>query len=114
MPVFTVRSGSKDTLPKLKVGDLIDFFEDDDNTYSVKACDERFVICTCPHETMDTVWYTIIDFERDVRGETNLVFNLYDFTDQAKIDECLRDLQNGEIEVSSRRCIDLDIWKITN
>ncbi len=52
--------------------------------YGVQASDMRFAVCTKPHNliksltdpTRRTVWYTIIDFEEDVRGPENLVFGM--------------------------------------
>jgi hypothetical protein len=95
----------------ITVGTEIEFLEADE-IYTVKAMDERFVICTAPCPEQETVYYTIIDRERDVRGTNNLVFNTYDYSSQADIDECLRDLQSGEIEVTYRNCVDLFITDV--
>lgn len=94
----------------LKVGDKIKFASEK-RKYTVKAKDDRYLICTKPFNVQKTVLYTIIDLERLVRGINNMVFNSYDYTIQEDIDECLVDLQqhNNGLEVSHRNCIKLDI-----
>ncbi|HEX7313274.1 MAG TPA: hypothetical protein VF297_05110 [Pyrinomonadaceae bacterium] len=95
---------------KLSVGAKVKF-EAEKGPYTVKACSERYAICTKPFNPKRTVIYTIVDFERDVRGRNNLVFNVYDYAAQADIDKCLRDLEDPQsvVEVSHRNCVDLDI-----
>jgi len=84
-------------------------FEAEKGAYTVKARSERFAICTKPFNPKRTVIYTIVDFERDVRGANNLIFNIYDYAKQEDIDACLRDLEAGNVEVSYRNCVELDI-----
>jgi hypothetical protein len=94
----------------IKVGDKIKF-KLEKQRYVVKAKDDRYLICTKPFNPKNTVLYTIVDLERFVRGCNNQVFNIYDYTNQDDIDECLIDLQvqNSCLEVSYRNCIPLDI-----
>jgi len=99
--------------PLLAVGSRVKF-EGEKGPYVVKARGERFAICTKPFNPKRTVIYTIIDFERDVRGTNNLIFNIYDYAVQKDVDACLRDLEAGEVEVSYRNYVELDIeigWK---
>lgn len=93
---------------QLAVGDKVKF-EAEKGAYTVKARSARFAICTKPFNLKRTVIYTIVDFERDVRGTNNLVFNVYDYAKQEDVDACLRDLEAGEVEVSYRNCVELDI-----
>ena len=75
-------------------------------TYTVRARDKRYIICTRPYK--DTVWYFIIDLKLGVRGPDNMIFCSGYETDE----DCakrLKELQNGEISVSGRNSIKLDI-----
>jgi S-adenosylmethionine:tRNA-ribosyltransferase-isomerase (queuine synthetase) len=94
----------------LKVGDKIKF-ESEKHKYTVKAKNDRYLICTKPFNLQKTVLYTIVDLERLVRGTNNMVFNPYDYADQKDIDKCLEDLQNHSngLEVTYRNCVWLDV-----
>jgi hypothetical protein len=92
----------------LKVNDKIKFTSEKQK-YTVKAKSDKFIICTKPFNLKKTCLYTIVDLDRLVRGPNNLVFNNYDYMVQDDINECLKDLECGEIEVSHRRSIKLDI-----
>jgi len=58
---------------KLQVGSKIKF-SDEHGRYTVQASNERFAICTKPFNFRHTVFYTIIDFQENIRGPENLVF----------------------------------------
>jgi hypothetical protein len=90
------------------VGDKIKFLSEKQR-YTVKAKSDRYLICTKPFNAKKTCLYSIIDLERMVRGTNNLIFNAYDYMDQERIDECLSDLVSGDIEVSHRNCLLLDV-----
>ena len=92
----------------LKVGDKVKF-KSEKQKYTVKATSNRFLICTKPYNPKKTVIYIIIDLKRLVRGANDRVFNPYDYMIQEDIDECLDDLVSGEIGVSHRNCVKLDI-----
>lgn len=92
----------------LKAGDKIKF-QNEKHKYTIKAKSDRYLICTKPFNLQKTCLYTIIDLDRLVRGTNNLVFNAYDYMVQEHIDECLKDLETGEIEVTHRNCILLDV-----
>ena len=99
----------------LKVGDKIKF-KSEKQRYTVKAKSDRYLICTKPFNPQKTVLYTIVDLKRLVRGPNNLVFNMYDYTVQEDIDECLKklvgDKKNNDmdaLEVSHRHGIQLDV-----
>jgi hypothetical protein len=100
-------------LHALKVGDKI-WFEDEKQGYTVKACDDRYAICTKPFNPLKTVLYTIVDFKEGIRGRNNLIFNIYDYKKQEDIDECLKDL-NAEVDptrVSHRHHVALVVTKV--
>lgn len=88
------------------------FFESEKRPYTVRAYDERYVICTKPFNPKRTVLYTILDLKQQVRGTNNLVFNSYNYAIQEDIERCLKDLQCGMIEVSHRNRIALDIKQV--
>lgn len=92
----------------LKVGDKVKF-TGEKQRYTIKARSDRFIICTKPFNLKKTCLYTIIDLDRMVRGTNDRVFNPYDYMIQEDIDDCLNDLVSGEIEVSYRNCVPLDI-----
>ena len=92
---------------KVKVGDKV-YIPTEKRPYTVRARDDRYVICTKPFNPKHTVLYFIIDLVDKWRGPDDRLFCMGYETD----DECaerLAELQNGEIEVSSRRGIPLDI-----
>ena len=97
-----------DYCQNLKVGDKIKFVPEKQK-YTVKAKSERYLICTKPFNPKKTVLYTIVDLKRLVRGTNNRVFNPYDYAVQKDIDECLRDLESEQIEVTHRNCVKLDV-----
>lgn len=94
----------------LKVGDKIKFISEKQR-YTIKAKDDRYIICTKPFNIKKTVLYTIIDLKRYVRGANNMVFNPYDYSTQEDINTCLIDLQyhNHGLEVTHRNSIMLDV-----
>lgn len=94
----------------LDVGDRVKFREEK-LAYTVQAADARFAVCTKPFNARHTVLYTIIDFERKVRGTENLVFCM-GFETRELCEEALSRLQVGESEVSHRNYLPLGIEKV--
>lgn len=94
----------------MKIGDKI-YFESEKRPYTIKACNSRYLICTKPFNLKHTVLYTIVDLDKNIRSTNNLVFNIYDYTNQNDIDQCLKDLtdENHVCGLSRRNKIDLDI-----
>lgn len=90
---------------KVNVGDSV-YIPDEDETYTVRARDDNFIICTRPYE--DTVAYFIIDLEEKRRGPDNIVFGSGYETDE-QCEDRLKELQTDEIEISMRYGINLDI-----
>ena len=84
------------------------WFDSERQGYTVRASNAAFVILTKPFNIDKTVLYTIIDWELGIRGPSNLIFNIGVETDEECL-ELLDMLTNGETEVSSRRCVELNI-----
>jgi len=89
------------------------FIKNEKRPYRVRACDERFAICTKPYNPQRTVLYFIIDKKNNVRGTENLIFGM-GFESDKDCEEALDRLQNGESEVSYRNRVPLDIARVVN
>ena len=80
----------------------------DKRPYTVKARDNRYIICTKPFNLKHTVLYFIIDLKDKWRAPDDRVFcSGYDTDEQCQ--EQLKKLQSGEIKLSWRRGVPLDI-----
>ena len=98
---------------QIEKGDKV-YFLSQKSPMTVKARSGRYAICTEPFYRQKTVYYSILDFEAQWKAPNDLVFNVYDYEDQASIDESLRDLMAGKYELSQRRGMVLDIdWERT-
>lgn len=92
---------------KVVVGDKV-YIPTDKRPYTVKARDERYIICTKPFNARHTVLYFIIDLVKKWRAPDNMIFCFgYETDEQCR--ERLKELQTGKIELSRRRGIPLDI-----
>lgn len=87
------------------------WFAGEKKPYRVRACDERFSVCTKPMNLLKTVMYTIVDLGRGIRGTENLVFCM-GFEDDEDCNDALKRLQSGESEVSRRNFVALDIVRL--
>ena len=99
---------------KLNKDDRV-WFSTNKKSFKVRECNDRFAICTQPFNLQPkTVLYTIIDFDRNVRGEDNLIFSVYDYYSDEDCKQAMEDLISGEIEVSYKRNKNtiLDIVKV--
>jgi hypothetical protein len=96
---------------KIKIGDKIKFTEEKQR-YTVQAMSKRFIICTKPMNAHKTVLYTILDFTLLIRNKDNLVFGIYDYAKKADCESALESLISGEMGVSRRGCIDINIERI--
>jgi len=95
----------------IKVNDKV-YFKSEKASYTVKAFDGRYAICTKPYNFKRTVMYTIVDFKEDIRSTNDLVFNIYDYKVQDDINKCLRDIKSGELKLSKRNSVKNDIVKV--
>lgn len=91
-----------------KVGDKIKFVEEK-KPYTIRACNDRYLICAKPFNLKHTVLYSIVDLQEGIRGRNWWVFNIYEYMDDADCKQCLDDLVSGECEISRRYRIKLNI-----
>ena len=92
---------------KVKVGDKV-YVPNEKKPYRVRARDDRYIICTKPFNPQHTALYFIIDLSDKWRAPDNMIFCSGYETDE-DCQERLKELQDGEIELSRRRGIPLDI-----
>lgn len=92
---------------KVKVGDKV-YVPNEKKPYRVRARDDRYIICTKPFNPQHTVLYFIVDLEYKWRAPDNMIFCRGYETDK-DCQKRLIELQSGEIELSRRRGIPLDI-----
>jgi hypothetical protein len=92
----------------LTKGQLVRFAEEK-RPYRVKAANERFAVCTKPYP--GSCLYTIIDFEKQIRGTENLIFCM-GFTTAELCEEALERLTTGETKVSHRNRCELNIVEV--
>ena len=92
---------------KVKIGDKV-YVPNEKKPYKVRARDERYIICTKPFNPQHTVLYFIVDLVDRWRAPDNMIFCSGYETDK-DCQERLAELQSGEIELSRRRGIPLDI-----
>lgn len=92
---------------KVKIGDEI-YIPTEKKPYTVKARDNRYIICTKPFNLQQTVLYFIIDLEEKWRAPDDRLFCSGYETNE----DCwkrLKELQSGNIGLSFRRGVELDI-----
>lgn len=92
---------------RVEVGDKV-YIPNEKKPYKVRARDDRYIICTKPFNLRHTFWYFIVDLVDKWRAPDNMIFCSGYETDE-DCQERLIELQNGKIELSSRRGIPLDI-----
>lgn len=92
---------------RVKVGDKV-YIPIEKNPYTVKARDDRYIICTKPYNPQRTVLYFIIDLVEKFRAPDDMVFCSGYETDE-QCEERLKELQSGKIGMSRRRGVPLDI-----
>lgn len=92
---------------KVQIGDKV-YVPNEKKPYRVRARDDRYIICTKPFNPQHTVLYFIVDLVDRWRAPDNMIFCSGYETDK-DCQERLAELQSGEIELSRRRGIPLDI-----
>jgi len=92
---------------KVKVYDKV-YLPLEKKPYKVQARNDRYIICTKPFNLKHTVIYFIIDLLRKVRGTDNLIFSR-GYETKEECEENLKWLESGEMEVSYRNVVPLDI-----
>ena len=93
---------------KVNIGDKV-YIPDQKRPFRVKARDNRYIICTkwCNLHGGAPIYF-IVDLKAKRRAPDNRIFCEGYVTDE-QCQERLKELQNGELELSWRRGIDLDI-----
>lgn len=94
----------------MKVGDKV-YIDGEKRPFRVRACDDRYIICTKPYNPKHTVRYFIIDTVEGVRGTDNMVFCFGYETDE-ECRERLHELQTGLIKISHRNRVKWDGYNI--
>lgn len=94
----------------MKVGDKV-YIDGEKRPFRVRACDDRYIICTKPYNPKHTVRYFIIDTVEGIRGTDNMVFCFGYETDE-ECRERLHELQTGLIEISHRNRVKWDGYNI--
>lgn len=92
---------------RVEVGNKV-FVPGEKRPYRVRARDERYIICTKPYNPQHAVIYFIVDLKRKWRTPDDRVFCSGYETDE-QCNDRLKELQSGEIGLSARRGIPLDI-----
>ncbi len=89
------------------------WLDDEKKPYKIRACDERYLICTKPFNPKRTVLYTIIDLKEEIRGTENLVFGMGFESDEDCI-EALKRLNDtvNPSEISRRNRVPLVIIRV--
>lgn len=92
---------------EIKVGSKFKFKEDR-LWFTVQAFDSRYVVCTS--ETKLGLFHTILDLDKCIRGDDNMVFHSgYDTVELCKAR--LSEFITGDLEISHRNWLQLNIIK---
>lgn len=95
---------------KLEEGSKV-WFREEVRPYTVKASNDRYAICTKPFNLKKTVLYTIVDLKEGVRGSDDLIFCM-GYETQDEINNALKRLKDGEMEISHRNRVELRIERV--
>ena len=90
----------------IKVGSKLKF-SNDRLWFAVMAISDKFAVC----DSKGAKYHTIVDFNKKIRGDDNLVFhNGYDTKElcEARLSE----LESGDLEISHRNNVPLEIIAI--
>lgn len=102
-PAFNIKA----TVYAIDVNKKI-YFNGERQGYTIRAYNERFLVCTKPFNLRGTVVYSIVDLAKGIRGTENLVFGMGAETDW-QCWEMLHRLESGESKISHRNFTDLKI-----
>ena len=124
---------------EIKAGNKI-FFTNDKQPMEVIALSERYAVCVrsmdleddfellafevergayydskdAYEDLKDSPIYSILDFKENRRGPDNYIFGMYDYWSKEDCELCIKDLESGQVEISRRHGIDLNIdWNRT-
>ena len=86
---------------KYNVGDKI-YFAEEKRPYTVRACDDRFLICTKPYNFKPKiVIYTIVDLVEGIRGTDNYSIGWCDYYETKDCERMLHELQKTTNNVTT-------------
>lgn len=92
---------------EIKVGSRFKFREDK-LWFTVQAFNERYLICTS--ETKLGHFHTIVDLDKCIRGDDNMIFHSgYDTVELCE--QRLQEFIVGDLEISHRNWVELHITK---
>jgi len=99
-----------DFCEQIEVGSLLKF-KGEGKRYTVTAFNDRYVIATKPFNLHGAKYlYVIVDFEKRVRGPDNIVMGpMHEYDTKDGAEAGLESLESGEIEISWRHRMDLDL-----
>lgn len=86
-------------------------FKEEKQRYTIISSNVAFAVCTKPMNAQKTKLYTVIDWNKQIRGTENLIFGMGAETKE-QCDEMLERLTQGETEVSHRHQVPLNIEKL--
>lgn len=95
---------------KYKIGDKIKF-KTEKQRYTIRACNDRFIIATKPFNPQRTFMYTIVDLQENLRAADNW-YCRYDYTQTSISITAINELMSGDIELSHRSRMELDLERI--
>lgn len=95
---------------EFNIGDKI-YFKGEKKPYKIQACDANFIIATKPFNIQHTYLYVIVDLEQCIRGSDNR-YCMFEYNNPKEAKRALKYLRIGELEVSRRNFVPLDIERI--
>ena len=88
------------------------WFDDERFGYTIRSCNERYLVCTKPYNfKKETVIYSMVDLWEGIRGKDGYIFSPYDYFNQEDCDNYLKDITNGDVNISHRGQVELKIKK---
>lgn len=108
-PTFGLINCGETYVQLVEVGSKI-WFEEEKQSYTVRASNRFYSVCTKPFNARKTVLYTVIDWHNKVRGTENLIFGFGAETDE-QCKDMLERLTLGDSDISHRNWTHLKIKK---
>lgn len=95
-------------ISEVKVGNKVKF-SNDRSWFTVQARNDRFIICNAVHK--NNIWHTIIDLEKNIRGDDNMVLHS-GYDNKEECEARLVQFENNELEISHRNNVPLEIIQV--
>ena len=81
------------------------YFAEEKRPYTIRACNDRFLICTKPYNLRpETVMYTIVDLEEGIRGTDGYSIGPYSYYTDEDCEDFLKELQEG-LKISEKNML---------